>query len=69
MQILGFLPGYMYCHGQLRSTGAAIEPTQHVDPTTGEIIFYCRPFFYSGPTVGLYIKKSGLERAIAEGRV
>lgn len=50
------------------STGSAIPPTQHMDPDTGEVYFYVRPYFIHGPTVGLYIKKSGIIRAIKEGR-
>lgn len=68
MQILGFLPGYMWADNQLKSTGAALPPTQHLDPTTGEIVYYVKPFFSEGPTVGLYIKHSGIARAIADGR-
>ena len=67
MKILGFLPGYMWADDALRSTGAAIPPTQHMDPETGEIIYYVRPFFVGGPTVGLYIRRAGLIRAIEEG--
>ena len=67
MQILGFLPGYMWVDGQLKPTGSALPPTQHMDPATGEIVYYVRPYFVHGPTVGLYIKRSGLLRAIAEG--
>jgi len=58
----------MYCNGTLKSTGAALPPSQHMDPATGETIFYVRPIFDCGPTVGLFIKRSGLMRAIAEGR-
>jgi hypothetical protein len=68
MKILGFLPGYYWTGSTLKSTGAALSPTQHMDPETGDTIYYVKPFFIHGPTVGLYIKRSGLERAIAEGR-
>lgn len=67
-QILDWLPGYMYCNNTLKSTGAAVPPTQHLDPTTGEVMFYVRPFFVDGPTVGLYIRHNGIKRAIAEGQ-
>ncbi len=67
-KILGWLPGYMYCNGTLKSTGAALPPTQHLDPDTGDTIFYVRPLFIEGPTVGLYIKRSGIMRAIADGK-
>jgi hypothetical protein len=68
MKVLGFLPGYYWTGSTLKSTGAALPPTQHMDPETGEVVFYVRPFFDCGPTVGLFIKRSGLMRAIAEGR-
>lgn len=68
MQILGFLPGYMWVDNQLKSTGAALPPTQHMDPATGETIYYVRPFFVDGPTVGLYVKRSGIMRAISDGK-
>lgn len=64
MQILGFLPGYMWDGQRLVSLGLAIPPTQHVDPSTGEIVYYVRPLFVAGPTVGLYIKRSGLIAAL-----
>ena len=48
MQILGFLPGYMWANNTLKSTGVAIPPTQHIDPETGEVIYYVRPFFIAG---------------------
>jgi hypothetical protein len=38
-----------------------------MDPETGEIVYYVRPFFIGGPTVGLYIRRAGLIRAIEEG--
>ena len=68
MQILGFLPGYYWDGSQLKSTGAALSPTPHLDPTTGEIVYYVRPFFVDGPTVGLYVRHNGIKRAIAEGQ-
>jgi hypothetical protein len=68
MKVLGFLPGYYWTGSTLKSTGSALPPTQHMDPETGEVIYYVKPYFDGGPTVGLYIKRSGLMRAIAEGR-
>jgi len=67
MKILGFLPGYYWTGTTLKSTGAALPPTQHFDPNTGEVMFYVRPFFSCGPTVGMYVKKSGIEKAIESG--
>lgn len=68
MKVLGFLPGYLWTGSTLISTGSALPPTQHMDPDTGEVYFYVRPYFIHGPTVGLYIKRSGLIAAIKEGR-
>ena len=60
MQILGFLPGYYWTGDTLKSTGAALPPTQHMDPETGETIYYVKPFFSCGPTVGLYVRRQGI---------
>ena len=68
MQVLGFLPGYYWTGETLKSTGAALPPTQHIDPGTGEVVFYVRPFFVDGPTVGVFVKRSGIIKAIADGR-
>ena len=65
--VLSWLPGYYWSNGTLQTTGAAIPPTMHMDPESGEMIFYVRPIFESGSNVGLFIKKSGLEAAIARG--
>lgn len=67
--VLPFLPGYMWVHGTLRSTGAAIPPTQHMDPETGDVKFYVRPVFSHGPTVGLFVSRQGILNAIEEGRI
>ena len=64
MQVLGFLPGYYWTGETLKSTGAALPPTQHICPETGEVMYYVRPFFSCGPTVGLYVKRSGILKAI-----
>lgn len=66
-QILSFLPGYCWDGSNLRSTGLAMEPSQHVDQQTGEVIYYCKPLFAFNSKIGLYIKRSGLKRAIEEG--
>ena len=64
--ILSWLPGYVWTNGNLRSTGAAIPPTMHMN-SQGEIIVYVRPIFRDGATVGLFLKQKGIERAIAKG--
>lgn len=67
--VLSYLPGYMWVNGTLKSTGVAIPPTQHMDPETGDIKFYVRPIFSHGPTVGLFVKRSGIIRSIEEGQI
>ena len=57
----------MWSFGTLVSTGAAVPPTQHMDPETGEMKYYVRPIFRGGATVGLFLKKTGVEAAIARG--
>ena len=64
-QILPFLPGYMFCDGQLRSTGIAVAPTQHVNPKNGEVRYYVRPLWEGGAGIGLYVRRQGILDAIA----
>ncbi len=63
-QILSFLPGYMWTGHKLVSTGAAISPSQHVDKENGEVMYYVRPLFDHGPTVGLYVRRQGIIDAV-----
>jgi hypothetical protein len=58
--ILPFLPGYMFDGSTLKTTGAALPPTQHIHPETGEVIYYVRPIFECGPTVGMFIRYQGI---------
>ena len=70
MQVfLKWLPGYYWANGQLKSTGAALAPTMHVDPRNGELRYYCRPIFEDGFQVGMFIRKQGLIDAVARGDV
>ena len=62
--VLSWLPGYMWDNGKLRSTGAAINPTQHINPKNGEVQWYCRPIFTHGATVGLYLRHEGIKDAV-----
>lgn len=55
--ILFFLPGYMWVNGRLESTGAALRPTQHINPATGEPCYYVKPI---GWPCGAYIRKQGI---------
>lgn len=64
---LSWLPGYMWIDGALVSTGAALPPTQHVDPITGEVKLYVRPFFEGGGSIGVFIRQKGLREAIVRG--
>ena len=66
--VLSWLPGYMWDRGTLRSTGAAIPPTQHLRED-GEVMVYCRPIFREGPTVGLFLKMSGIKAAVERGEI
>ena len=66
--VLSWLPGYSWSYGTLRSTGAAIPPSSHMDMETGEIVYYVRPIFREGATVGLFLKRSGIEKALSEGK-
>lgn len=65
--VLSYLPGYMWVDNTLKSTGAALPPTQHMDRDTGDTKFYVRPIFTHGATVGLFISRSGLIAAIERG--
>ncbi|MEJ2510258.1 MAG: hypothetical protein P8Y72_01540 [Anaerolineales bacterium] len=59
-RILEWLPGYMWNGSDVVSTGAAIPPTQHIYGEKGDLVYYVRPIFEFGPTVGLFIRKEGL---------
>ena len=52
--------------GTLKSTGGAIPPTFHMRKD-GEIMAYVRPIFREGPTVGLFLKMSGVKAAVERG--
>jgi hypothetical protein len=58
--VLDFLPGYLFDGRQVVSTGAAIPPTQHVDKKTGQVVYYVRPLFEHGQTVGMFVKHQGV---------
>jgi hypothetical protein len=58
--ILPFLPGYMFDGRKLVTTGAALPPTQHIHPLTGEVIYYVRPLFEHGSNVGMFIRHRGI---------
>ncbi len=65
--VLSWLPGYVWAFGTLKTTGAAIPPTMHMNKE-GETIVYVRPIFEDGATVGLFLKKSGIEAAVRAGK-
>jgi len=58
----------MYVGGTLKSTGGAISPTFHMRED-GEIMAYVRPIFREGPTVGLFLKMSGVKAAVERGEI
>ena len=64
--VLSWLPGYMYVDETLRTTGGAIPPTFHLRED-GEIMCYVRPIFEDGPTIGLFLKLSGIKDAVERG--
>jgi hypothetical protein len=68
MQVLiSWLPGYFWNGQNLESTGAALCPTQHINPENGEVRYYVRPIFREGATVGLYVRKQGILDALERG--
>ena len=66
--VLSWLPGYFWDGHRLRSTGSALPPTQHMDKETGEIMYYVRPIFTHGATVGLFLKHKGVLEAVKAGK-
>jgi hypothetical protein len=58
--ILDILPGYMFDGYRVVTTGAAIPPTQHIDKKTGEVVYYLRPVFEYGQTVGMFVRHNGI---------
>jgi hypothetical protein len=58
--ILDILPGYMFDGNRLLSTGAAIPPSQHINKKTGEVVYYVRPVFEYGQSVGMFIRHKGI---------
>lgn len=66
--VLPWLPGYFFDGYTLKSTGAAIPPTMHVNPANGEIRYYCRPIFRGGATVGMFVRHQGIVDALKEGK-
>jgi hypothetical protein len=55
--VLHFLPGYYWDGATLKSTGAAMSPSQHVSTKNGEIIYYVKPV---GWACSCYIRHQGL---------
>lgn len=64
--ILNYLPGYMFDGHRVVSTGVAISPTQHINKETGELTYYVRPLFQYGPSIGMFVKHSGILRSLAK---
>lgn len=55
--ILPFLPGYYWDGATLKTTGASLPPTQHVNPDNGEIRYYVRPI---GWDFAAFIRHQGI---------
>lgn len=64
---LSWLPGYYFDGQRLRTAGAALNPTMHVNPENGEIRYYVRPIFENGFQVGLFVRHRGIVDAISRG--
>jgi hypothetical protein len=58
--VLEYLPGYFYDGYRVQSTGIAIPPTQHIDRSTGELMYYVRPLFDGCHTIGLFVRHKGI---------
>ena len=67
--ILSWLPGYYFDGHQLQTTGAAIPPSQHLNPANGEVRYYVRPVFEDGATIGMYVRHNGIVDAVNRGEV
>lgn len=55
--VLPFLPGYYWDGYTLKSTGASLPPTQHINPQNGEIRYYVKPI---GWGCGAFIRHQGI---------
>jgi predicted rRNA methylase YqxC with S4 and FtsJ domains len=64
--IIDYLPGYMYNGRSLVSTGVALPPTQHINKETGQLVYYVRPLFEHGATVGMFVKHQGIVDSLAK---
>ena len=62
--MLPFLPGYYWDGVTIRSTGVALEPTQHINPENGEIRYYVRPL---GWGFSAYIRRNGILDYLLKG--
>ena len=58
--VLKYLPGYMFDGRRLVSTGAALEPTQHINRDTGELMYYVRPLFEGTASIGMFVRHQGI---------
>lgn len=59
--LIPFLPGYMFDGTRVISTGVALPPTQHINPETGEVVYYVKPIFeIGGATIGMFIRHKGI---------
>jgi hypothetical protein len=56
----------MFDGRRLVSTGATISPTQFISAKTGELMYYVRPVFDSGISVGMFIRHAGIVDSIGK---
>lgn len=64
--LLDYLPGYMFDGQRVVSTGVALPPTQFVNKRTGEVMYYVRPLFRDGASIGLFIRHEGVLNSLRQ---
>jgi len=60
--VLYFLPGYYWDGNTLRTTGASLPPSQHINPENGEIRYYVKPIGWS---FAVFIRHQGIVDYVA----
>lgn len=58
--VLNYLPGYMFDGRRLVSTGSAVPPTQHIHRETGDVMYYVRPLYENGASIGMFVRHKGI---------
>jgi len=55
--MLFFIPGYYWDGSNIKTTGVALPPTQHINPKNGEIQYYVKPIGWGH---SVYIRRQGI---------